>query len=57
MDINDLRAIVTLASMVMFVMICWWAYSKRNQKDFEEIALAPLREDDECGLPRQEASS
>ncbi|MBV8380839.1 MAG: cbb3-type cytochrome c oxidase subunit 3 [Paucibacter sp.] len=57
MDINDLRSIVTLLSLVLFIIICYWAFSKSNRDAFDEIAMAPLREDDECGLPGKEASS
>jgi len=57
MDINDLRSIVTLLSLILFIAICYWAFSKANQDAFDDIAQAPLREDDECGLPRREGSS
>ncbi|MFP8781035.1 cbb3-type cytochrome oxidase subunit 3 [Hydrogenophaga sp. RWCD_12] len=45
MDINDLRSIVTLISMLTFVGILVWAWSKRNQRDFEEAAQLPFQED------------
>ena len=34
MDINDLRSIVTTISMLTFVGIVVWAWSKRNQPEF-----------------------
>ena len=45
MDINDLRSIVTVVSLVTFVGIVVWAYSKRNQSGFEEAARLPFEED------------
>jgi cytochrome c oxidase cbb3-type subunit IV len=45
MDINDLRSIVTVVSMLTFVGIVIWAWSKRNQADFEEAARLPLHDD------------
>ena len=46
MDLNDVRVIVTLASMVLFIAICFWAWSRRNLAAFDEAARLPLREDD-----------
>lgn len=45
MDINDLRSIVTVVSLVTFVGIVVWAYSKRNQSGFDEAARLPFEED------------
>ena len=45
MDINDLRSVVTLISMLTFVGILIWAWSKRNQRDFEEAAQLPFKDD------------
>ncbi|GLS12707.1 MULTISPECIES: cbb3-type cytochrome oxidase subunit 3 [Hydrogenophaga] len=45
MDINDLRSIVTAISLLTFVGIVVWAWSKRNQADFEEAARLPFQED------------
>ena len=45
MDINDLRSIVTVVSLVTFVGIVVWAYSKRNQSGFDEAARLPFDED------------
>ena len=35
MDINDLRSIVTVAGLLCFLAIVWWAYGKASQKGFE----------------------
>jgi cytochrome c oxidase cbb3-type subunit IV len=45
MDINDLRSIVTVVSLLTFVGIVVWAYSKRNQSGFDEAARLPFDED------------
>lgn len=45
MDINDLRSIVTVISLLTFVGIVAWAWSKRNQSRFEEAAQLPFNED------------
>ncbi|MEZ5643582.1 MAG: cbb3-type cytochrome c oxidase subunit 3 [Burkholderiaceae bacterium] len=45
MDVNDLRSIVTVVSLLTFVGIVVWAWSKRNQADFEEAAQLPFKDD------------
>jgi cytochrome c oxidase cbb3-type subunit 4 len=45
MDINDLRSIVTTVSLLTFVGILVWAWSKRNQRDFDEAAKLPFQDD------------
>ena len=46
MDINTLRAIVTVVTFVVFIGIVTWAWSRRNQAAFEEAAQLPFRVDD-----------
>jgi len=45
MDINDLRAAVTLISFIAFMGICWWALSARRSAAFKEAASLPLNDD------------
>jgi cytochrome c oxidase cbb3-type subunit 4 len=45
MDVNDLRSIVTVISLVIFLGIVWWAWSKRNQARFDEAAQLPLKDE------------
>jgi cytochrome c oxidase cbb3-type subunit 4 len=45
MDINDLRSIITVLSMITFVGIVWWAYSDRRKATYEEAAQLPLEDD------------
>jgi cytochrome c oxidase cbb3-type subunit 4 len=46
MDINTLRSAVTLLAFGCFVGIVAWAWSRRNQADFDEAAQLPFRQDD-----------
>ncbi len=45
MDINDLRSIVTLVSMLTFLGIVAWAWSKRNKERFDEAAQLPFQDE------------
>jgi len=45
MDLNDLRSITTVISLLTFVGIVAWAWSKRNQSGFDEAAQLPFTED------------
>lgn len=47
MDINDLRSIMTVVSLLTFLGIVWWAYRRGSQAGFEEAANLPFAEDDE----------
>ncbi len=54
MDINTLRGLITLATMVCFLGVAWWAFSGRNKRRFEQDALLPFA--DEAGdapLPKE----
>ena len=43
MDINDLRSIITVVSMLTFLGVIWWAYGvKSNKQRFEEAANLPF---------------
>jgi len=59
MDINDLRSIMTLVSMLTFLGIVWWAFFlKANKKRFDEAANLPFADDEadraELGLTRND---
>ncbi len=42
-SINDLRSVVTVVSLLTFLVIVWWAYGlKSSQKRFEEAAKLPF---------------
>ena len=59
MDINDLRSIITVAGLLCFLGIVWWAYGlKSSRKRFEEAANLPFTDMDadraELGLSSRE---
>jgi len=45
MDINDLRSMFTVLTLVLFVGIVWWAYSGHRKQAFDEAALLPFDDD------------
>ena len=45
MDINDLRSAVTVVSMLTFLGIIVWAWSKRNKASFDEAAQLPFKDE------------
>ena len=46
MDINFLRGLITVLSLVVFVGIVLWAWSGRQRKRFEEASRLPFEERD-----------
>ena len=48
MDVNDLRALWTLCSFLVFVGIAVWAYGGGRKQRFEEAARLPLDDSDEA---------
>ncbi len=45
MDVNDLRIATTMLSFVVFVGIVVWAFSRRNQSEFDAAAQLPFDQD------------
>jgi cytochrome c oxidase cbb3-type subunit 4 len=46
MDINTLRAGITVVALITFLGIVAWAWSSRRRADFDAAARLPLDEDD-----------
>jgi cytochrome c oxidase cbb3-type subunit 4 len=46
MDINDLRGLSTLFLMIAFIGMCFWAYSSKRKKTFDEAAHLPFADDE-----------
>ena len=46
MDINDLRGLSTAFLMVTFIGLCFWAYSKKRKKAFDEAANLPFADEE-----------
>ena len=49
MDVNTLRALLTLICFVLFLGIVAWAWSSGSRARFHDAARVPLDEDDGCG--------
>ena len=45
-DINLLRSLVTVAALVAFLGIVWWAYGPARKERFERDGRLPLDEED-----------
>ena len=45
MDINDVRALMTVLTFVAFVAIVFWAWSGRRRADFDAAARMVLDDD------------
>ncbi|UXH80051.1 cbb3-type cytochrome oxidase subunit 3 [Roseateles amylovorans] len=55
LDLNTIRAAVTLVSMVVFLAIVGWAYARRNRQHFEELgSLALMGEEPDARGGRDE---
>ena len=51
MDVNDLRAALTLLSLVAFIGVIAWACSRRNRKRFDDAANLPFADDERSKKP------
>jgi cytochrome c oxidase cbb3-type subunit 4 len=47
MDINLLRSLVTVAALLAFAGVVWWAYGPARKERFERDALLPFGDGDE----------
>ncbi len=45
MDLNDLRSAVTVISLLTFLGIVAWAWSRRNRHRFDEAARLPFEDE------------
>ena len=45
MDINDLRSIVTVLSLILFLLLVAWVWWPKRHKAFEEAAQLPFEGD------------
>ena len=46
MDINDLRGLSTLFLMISFIGLCFWAYSSKRKKSFDDAANIPFADEE-----------
>ncbi|WP_193166239.1 cbb3-type cytochrome oxidase subunit 3 [Microbulbifer hainanensis] len=47
MDINTLRVISVVLGSIAFLGVCWWAFSPKRKKRFEEDAKLPFADEEE----------
>jgi cytochrome c oxidase cbb3-type subunit 4 len=40
--LNDMRSLVTVAGLLCFLAIAWWAFGSKRSKDFDEAANLPF---------------
>ncbi|PCK05428.1 MAG: CcoQ/FixQ family Cbb3-type cytochrome c oxidase assembly chaperone [Alteromonadaceae bacterium] len=45
MDINTLRSLATVFMAIAFFGVCWWAYSPKRKKGFDEAANLPFADE------------
>ena len=46
MDINDIRAVITVLSLILFLGIVAWTWSSRRRSGFDEAARLPFADTD-----------
>jgi cytochrome c oxidase cbb3-type subunit 4 len=51
MDVNVLRTLVTVISLITFIGIVVWAWSRKNRSDFDEAAQLPFIAEDQERAP------
>jgi len=42
-----MRSLITVAGLVCFLAIVWWAYSSKRRKEFDEAANLPFTDPEE----------
>lgn len=57
MDYGTYRGVYTLILLVLFLVIVYWAYSKKRNKKFDEIANSILDDSDVNDKPVKKESS
>ncbi len=45
MGMGEFRGVITIATMLVFSGICWWAFRSGNRRRFEEDALLPFADE------------
>lgn len=46
MDINVFRGVMTLVTMLLFVVLCIWIYSKKNKATYDKASKMALEGND-----------
>jgi cytochrome c oxidase cbb3-type subunit IV len=50
MDINILRAAVTVLGLISFLALVAWVWARHRREAFEEAALLPFQDDEPADL-------
>jgi cytochrome c oxidase cbb3-type subunit 4 len=53
MNMGDLRGLITVVLLILFVGLWAWTWSRKNKKQFDEAARLPLEDGD--APPREDA--
>lgn len=46
MDLTIIRSIITVLMFVIFIGICFWAWSSKRKKEFDDAANLPFADED-----------
>lgn len=46
MDINDFRGLATVFTMIAFIGVVVWAYSRKRKSRFDEAAQLPFEDEE-----------
>ncbi|WP_461480922.1 cbb3-type cytochrome oxidase subunit 3 [Porticoccus sp.] len=57
MDQGTLQGIGTVLTLIAFLGVCWWAYSGRNKKGFEEASKLPFADEQSPSREDERSSS
>lgn len=55
MDIIDVRSVMTVVLLVLFLGIVFWAFSRKRKPPFDEAARLPFEEDE--ALPSKDGAA
>ncbi|WP_370979094.1 cbb3-type cytochrome oxidase subunit 3 [Agaribacterium sp. ZY112] len=47
MDINTVRGLSTVFVLIAFIGVCWWAFSPKRKKKFDEAANLPFADEEQ----------
>jgi len=57
MDAGTLRGLFTVVMLILFIAICFWAWSGRRKNTFDALARMPLEPDELEELDRKQDES
>lgn len=57
MDLNLLRSLSPVFVMIAFAGVCWWAFSPKRRKQFDEAARLPFADEPHTAEPKNTADN